>query len=61
MRNLIDVHYLPEKDSDILDPVENFAKTHLMESGSELVSRQLVASVARRVSRHIRSIEQADV
>ena len=49
LRSWLDVHFLEAEDAVVLDPIENFASTTMAAEGSELLSRQLVALVQRRV------------
>jgi son of sevenless-like protein len=49
IRSWLDVHYLEAQDVEVLDDVEEFASTTLLQNGSELLSRQLVSLVQRRV------------
>lgn len=50
IRSWLDVHYLEAQDVEVLDDVEEFAATTLLQNGSELMSRQLITLVQRRVS-----------
>jgi son of sevenless-like protein len=49
IRSWLDVHYLAAEDADVLDRIEEFASTTLLDNGSELLSKQLVLLVRRRV------------
>lgn len=49
IRSWLDTHYISEEDEGILDRVEEFARTTLLTNGSELLSKQLLNLVDRRV------------
>ena len=54
IRAWLDTHYIAE-DRPILDRIAEFALTTLVANGSELLSKQLLALVKRRVSCYRRS------
>lgn len=50
LKTWLEHHYMEEQDRNALDVVEDFATTTLMANGSDLMSKQLLQLVDRRVS-----------
>lgn len=50
LRTWLEKHYVEQSDHGVLDRIEQFAKTTLVANGSELMSKQLLTLVAKRVS-----------
>ncbi len=54
IRSWLDVHYVEVEDLPVLPRIAEFARTTLIANGSELLSKQLLALVQRRVRPKLR-------